>query len=61
MADAEIIPFPSIKKMCSDCEWAAFSAHGIYCIQLHEDIWNETWADECELFDSIPTSMKENK
>lgn len=60
MADAEIIPFPGVvEKSCADCEWAAFSVHGTYCIQLHEDIWNESWANDCELFDPIPTRVKE--
>lgn len=50
---AEIIPFPRRLNTCSDCEWAAFSAHGTFCLQLHEDIWDERWAEECELFDPV--------
>lgn len=53
MADAQIIPFPSVKVTCSDCEWAAFSSHGTYCIQFHDPIWNEDVAQECELFDPL--------
>lgn len=56
---AKIIPFPHTLKSCSDCEWAAFGAHGTYCIQLHEEIWNENWADECEMFDPISMMTKE--
>jgi hypothetical protein len=51
--DAQIIPFPSVKPTCSDCEWAAFSSSGTYCIQFHEEIWNEDVAQECELFDPL--------
>lgn len=52
--DAEIIPFPVVRKRtCSDCEWAAFGSHGTYCTQLHEAIWNEEWAQDCDLFDPI--------
>lgn len=58
MADAEIIPFPGSLKTCSDCEWAAFSSFGTYCIQLHEEIWNEEWAMECEMFDPITKETK---
>lgn len=50
--DAEIIPFPSL-KLCSECEWAAFSTHGTFCLQLREEIWDERWAMECELFDPL--------
>ena len=58
MANAEIIPFPRVKKTCSDCEWAAFGALGTYCVQLHEEIWNEEWAEECEMFDPINKEIK---
>lgn len=60
MADATIIPFPVLKS-CNDCEWAAFSTHGTYCLQLHEAIWDERWANDCELFDPVgqPATSKE--
>lgn len=54
--EAEVIPFPRRPvpvKSCSDCEWAAFSTYGTHCLQLREDIWNEDWAEDCELFDPI--------
>lgn len=55
---AEIIQFPGSVKTCAECEWAAFSTYGLYCIQLHEEIWNEEWANECEFYNNIEIRSK---
>ena len=52
---AEVIPLHPVQsqKLCSDCEFCALSAQGVYCIELREVIWNEKVAEECELFEEM--------
>jgi hypothetical protein len=40
-----------MSKLCSECVNAAFSRHGVYCMALHVDIWDEKVAEECGLFE----------
>lgn len=56
MADATIIPFPSVTppvvepdvKLCVDCRNAFLGIRGIYCGEFREEIYDERIAAECE-------------
>jgi hypothetical protein len=56
--EAKIYQFPTPvtaepepeKLSCSDCQYAAFSTFGIFCLQLREDLIDESWASECEFY-----------
>ena len=39
-------------KLCIQCRHAATNSSGLYCTALHEEIWNETVAETCELFEA---------
>lgn len=41
-----------VARICSNCENAAFSNHGIHCLAFHEDIWDEEEAATCDAFES---------
>ena len=48
-----VIEFPvKIKPpLCSNCDHAALSSYGVYCMLFNENIDFETVAQECEEFD----------
>lgn len=45
-------------RVCSNCEHAAFGSGGTYCTMFNEDIWRETIAEECGVFDPVPWAEK---
>jgi hypothetical protein len=50
---ANVIEFPVkiTPPLCSNCDHAALSSYGVYCMLFNENIMSETVAAECEEFD----------
>lgn len=64
MAGAQIIRLPLKERLCTDCEYAALSTQGVFCMEFSEPIWDERGAAaDCEMFDPIPIykSRKDQK
>lgn len=49
--EARIYAFPVKVKNCGECEHAALSSSGVFCLEYREEIYDETVANECEAYE----------